>query len=153
MNAFTFSLKQKMLRLCTRCIFFRFLPGSTYDVLPSLHNLKCWMAGKPSCSLYVLSVCKVNLSQGRYKWWRNQVLKRVVAQIESKRQQVNSGFNLRERTVVQFVCEGGKCKRGRFLDLTMTEKVATEFFHFWPHITFWADLERYLWNLFIKYYI
>jgi len=61
----------------------RFLIGVTYDVLPTPQNLKLWGNGDPLCSLcsgtetlrHILSGCKVSLSQGRYTWQHNQVLR------------------------------------------------------------------------------
>ena len=68
----------------------RFLIGATYDVLSTPQNLKLWVNGDPLCSLcsgtatlrHILSGCKVSLSQGRYTWRHNQVLRSLVAGIE-----------------------------------------------------------------------
>ena len=53
----------------------RFTIGAMYDVLPSPQNLNQWF-GEDTCTLcscvyslrYILSGCKVRLSQGRYTW-------------------------------------------------------------------------------------
>lgn len=101
----------------------KFLIGATYDVLPSPQNLKQWVDGDPSCPLcsetatlrHIMSGCKISLSQGRYTWRHNQVLKSLAAGIESRRVQVNSGCNRLESAAIQFVREGEKCRGGRFL--------------------------------------
>ena len=69
-----------------------FILRSVYDLLPSNANLVKW--GKkedPTCPLcqsrqtveHVLSSCKVALSQGRYTWRHNQVLKELADTISS----------------------------------------------------------------------
>ena len=68
-----------------------FILRSAYDVLPSNANLVKWgVKDDPSCPLcsgkqtveHVLSCCKIALSQGRYTWRHNQVLKVLVEAIE-----------------------------------------------------------------------
>ncbi|KAL7371034.1 hypothetical protein ABVT39_016969 [Epinephelus coioides] len=89
----------------------RFLVVATYDVLPIPQNLKLWVNEDPSCPLcsrtatlkHILSGCKVSLSQGRYTWQYNQVLKCLAAGIEGKRRQVNSEGVKDRSLVIQFV--------------------------------------------------
>lgn len=60
-----------------------FLLRATYDTLPSPTNLHQWLGKDPACRLYdmpatlrhIVTGCKVSLSQGRYTWRHNQVLK------------------------------------------------------------------------------
>ena len=92
----------------------RFLIGATYDELPTSQNLKLWVNGDPLCLLYsgiatlkhILSVCKVSLSQGRYTWRHNQVLRSLAAGIEDKRRQVKLGGSKVKRVAIQFVQKG-----------------------------------------------
>jgi len=65
---------------------------SVYDVLPSPTNLCIWgLAENPNCKLcgkpanleHVLSSCSVALSEGRYTWRHDQVL-RVIADVLDK---------------------------------------------------------------------
>lgn len=75
-----------------------FLIRATYDVLPSPKNLHQWYGEDPTCSLcpasatlkHILTGCKTSLTQGRYTWRHNQVLKCLVAAVETKRTTVNS---------------------------------------------------------------
>lgn len=70
-----------------------FLLRATYDVLPSPKNLQQWLGEDPSSSATlrdILTGCKVSLSQGRYTWRHNQVLKCLAAAIELKRISTNS---------------------------------------------------------------
>ena len=53
-----------------------------------------------------LSGCKVSLSQGRYMWQHNQVLRSLAAGIEDKQRQVNLGGSKVKRVAIQFVQEG-----------------------------------------------
>jgi hypothetical protein len=74
----------------------RFLLRAVYDVLPSPTNLFTWgLAQDPSCKLcqkpanleHVLSSCRVALSEGRYTWRHNQVLKVITNCIDKARRQ------------------------------------------------------------------
>ena len=57
--------------------------GATYDVHPSPQNLNQWFGEDEKCTIcscvcslhHILSGCKVGLSQGRYTWRHNHVLK------------------------------------------------------------------------------
>ena len=71
---------------------------ATYDVLPSPSNLSQWYGEDPTCPLcpspatlkHILVGCKTSLTQGRYTWRHNQVLKCLAAVLESRRTSVNS---------------------------------------------------------------
>ncbi|KAK0138754.1 hypothetical protein N1851_024697 [Merluccius polli] len=76
-----------------------FIIRATYDVLPSPKNLRVvWYGEDPTCALcptpatlkHILAACNTSLTQGRYSWRRNQVLKSLAAAIESKRNTNNS---------------------------------------------------------------
>ncbi|KAL1273019.1 hypothetical protein QQF64_028881 [Cirrhinus molitorella] len=70
-----------------------FIIRATYDVLPSPTNLHLWHGEDPACPLcaapatlkHILVGCKTSLTQGRYTWRHNQVLKCLAAEIENKR--------------------------------------------------------------------
>ena len=73
-----------------------FLLRSVYDVLPSPTNLCTWgMIEDPSCKLckrpanleHVLSSCKIALSDGRYTWRHDQVLKAIAEKLDVARRQ------------------------------------------------------------------
>ncbi len=93
-----------------------FLLRATYDVLPSPTNLHQWLGEDPACPLchtpatlrHILTSCKVSLSQGRYTWRHNQVLKSLAAAVEDKRRATNSSPSKTSKAVsmVPFVREG-----------------------------------------------
>ena len=98
-----------------------FLIRSTYDVLPTPTNLHQWLGEDPSCPLcstpatlrHILVGCKVSLSQGRYTWRHNQVLKGLAATLESRRTTINA-LPLRATTSansIAFVREGQQGQR------------------------------------------
>lgn len=70
-----------------------FILRATYDVLPSPTNLHRRYGEEPACPLcadpaslkHILVGCKVSLTQGRYTWCHNHVLKSLVAKVESQR--------------------------------------------------------------------
>jgi len=94
----------------------RFLIGATYGELPTPQNLNLWVNGDPLCSLcsgtatltHILSGWKVSLSQGRYMWQHNQVLRSLVAGIEDKRRQVNLEGSLYEESGNSVCSRGGE---------------------------------------------
>ncbi|KAL6484312.1 hypothetical protein MHYP_G00063570 [Metynnis hypsauchen] len=71
---------------------------ATYDVLPSPTNLHQWFGKDPTCVLctkpaslrHILTGCKTSLTQGRYTWRHNQVLKILASTLERKRSSINS---------------------------------------------------------------
>ena len=75
-----------------------FLLRAAYDVLPTPKNLNQWMGEDPNCTLchtpanlrHILSGCKVSLTQGRYTWRHNQVLRQLAGVLEERRIAVNT---------------------------------------------------------------
>ncbi|XP_038154112.1 uncharacterized protein LOC119791846 [Cyprinodon tularosa] len=68
----------------------KFLIQAVYDVLPSPSNLFCWgKVESPACALcqkrgtleHILSCCPRSLSEGRYRWRHDQVLKAIANSI------------------------------------------------------------------------
>lgn len=110
----------------------KFLLGATYDVLPTPQNLGQWVGEDPSCKLcagsgtlkHILSACKVSLSQGRYTWRHNQVLRTLAGALDKKRLEVNNMSMGSFSRVITFVREGqrsgetAKCLKadGRWVD-------------------------------------
>ncbi|XP_061099664.1 uncharacterized protein LOC133129522 [Conger conger] len=98
-----------------------FIIRATYDVLPTPVNLHQWMGKDPGCALcsrpvslkHILAGCKVSLTQGRYTWRHNQVLKSLASTLENKRVATNSlplsASDPRQTTI--FVREGAKVIR------------------------------------------
>src|SRR4029434_8669667 len=71
-----------------------FLIRATYDTLPSPRNLQQWLGTEQACDLcgtinaslqHTLSGCKTALSQGRYGWGHDQVLRKLAEVVERKR--------------------------------------------------------------------
>ena len=71
---------------------------ATYDNLPSPRNLLTWFGTEEPCHLcsspnpnlkHILSGCKTALSQGRYRWRHDKVLRKLAETLEARRQQVN----------------------------------------------------------------
>ena len=94
---------------------FKFLVKSVYDLLPTPSNKNTWYGTEERCSLcgqegtlnHILSGCKVALSQGRYKWRHDKVLKTIANLVEEKRKEKNACQGL-TRTKITFLKEGGK---------------------------------------------
>jgi hypothetical protein len=101
----------------------RFMIGATYDLLPSPENLNQWYGEDETCTLcsfvcslrHILSGCKVSLSQGRYTWRHNQVLKCLAEAVDDKRGEANSSAASKEGRQINFVHQGEKARpfRGR----------------------------------------
>lgn len=75
-----------------------FIIRATYDVLPSPTNLNLWMGEDPACPVcsmpaslkHILVGCKASLTQGRYTWRHNQVLRCLAAELETRRITINA---------------------------------------------------------------
>lgn len=69
-----------------------FIIRAAYDVLPTPKNLNQWLGEDPSCPLcqtpatlrHILTGCKTSLSQGRYTWRHNQVLRQLAITLEGR---------------------------------------------------------------------
>lgn len=95
-----------------------FIIKATYDVLPFPKNLHQWYGEDPTCVLcltpatlmHILTGCRTSLTQGRYTWRHNQVLKSLAAALERKRTFINSLPSSASRTskAPTFVQEGQK---------------------------------------------
>ena len=70
----------------------KFLIKSVYDVLPTPANKnrwfqteeKCLLCGKEGTLAHILSGCSVALSQGRYKWRHDRVLRELASTVQAK---------------------------------------------------------------------
>ena len=94
---------------------FKFLVKSVYDLLPTPSNKNIWYGSEETCKLcggngtlaHILSGCSVALSQGRYTWRHNQVLRQIALCVDAKRKAHNNQVQ-REGTGIQFVKAGEK---------------------------------------------
>ena len=97
-----------------------FLLKSVYDVLPTPTNLCTWgLTEDPSCKLcqkpcnleHVLSSCSTALSQGRYTWRHNHILREIAATIDMERRKkrtIRHGI-----TFITFVKPGHKASSNK----------------------------------------
>ncbi|KAL1252214.1 hypothetical protein QQF64_020010 [Cirrhinus molitorella] len=102
-----------------------FIIRATYDVLPTPVNLQQWRGEDPSCALcskpaslkHILTGCKVSLTQGRYTWCHNQVLKSLAATKEHRRTAANTKTPSVSNPLpaVTFVREGARKNQSRFV--------------------------------------
>ncbi|XP_069139210.1 uncharacterized protein [Argopecten irradians] len=92
-----------------------FLLRSVYDVLPTPANLHRWdLVETPDCPLcgqrgtlqHILTSCQVALSQGRYTWRHNQVLRELADVLEKERKSGRSSQPRSKHTQIRFVREG-----------------------------------------------
>ena len=92
----------------------KFLLRSVYDVLPTPTNLCTWgLSAEPNCHMcskpanleHILSSCRVSLTQGRYRWRHDQVLKALAHVIDLKRREKKRAYI--GHTQIQFVKAGG----------------------------------------------
>ena len=96
-----------------------FIIRATYDVLPSPSNLHLWYGEDPACPQcaapatlkHILVGCKTSLTQGRYTWRHDQVLKCLAAKLEEKRVTTNALPPSAQSTIPRktaFIREGEK---------------------------------------------
>ena len=88
---------------------------AVYDLLPTPANKNRWFDTNEKCLLcggegtlnHLLTGCKVALSQGRYKWRHDKVLKEIASCIETRLIE-NANKAESKRNLIQFVKEGEK---------------------------------------------
>ena len=67
----------------------KFITKAVYDLLPTPANKNKWFKGEEKCKVcgeegtlnHILAGCKVSLSQGRYKWRHDKVLRELAESI------------------------------------------------------------------------
>ena len=110
-------LKDADMRRSTEATF-QFVLKAVYDLLPTPQNLntwyrtdehKCHLCGGTGTLDHILTGCKTALTQGRYRWRHDKVLKELAHWIEEKMKAVNSS-PLKKRTLIKFVKAGEKAK-------------------------------------------
>ena len=102
-----------------------FLIRATYDTLPCPRNLHQWFGAEETCPLcntinaslqHILSGCKIALSQGRYTWRHDLVLKKLAEVTEVCRREANSRPSAPDRHPIQFARAGQRVKPSRQKD-------------------------------------
>ena len=97
----------------------QFMLKSTYDLLPTPSNLVLWNKKEDTaCALckcyanlkHILSCCKVAITQGRYRWRHDQVLRVIAESIEKLRRGKAAG---KPSNNIVFVKEGTSLLRSR----------------------------------------
>ena len=101
----------------------KFLIKSVYDVLPTPANKskwfkteeKCLLCGKEGTLAHILSGCSVALSQGRYKWRHDRVLKEIASTVQAKVVD-NKDKVETKRKQISFVKEGQKGQKQELIE-------------------------------------
>ena len=96
----------------------KFLVKSFYDLLPTPENKNVWFRSGEKCLLcggesnlnHVLANCKVLLSQVRYMWRHDQVLKEIARLTEAK---VKNSRPQTQQERISFVKKGNKTKAAK----------------------------------------
>ena len=94
---------------------FAFLIKAVYDLLPTPHNKHMWFGEEEGCTLcgdkgtlqHILSGCRIALSQGRYKWRHDQVLRELAQCVDERRMENNRAPREKKRGIT-FVKEGSQ---------------------------------------------
>ena len=96
----------------------KFIIKAVHDLLPTPANKNKWFGTSEMCSLcggnatlnHILSGCRVALSQGRYKWRHDKVLKEIALSIDSKIKE-NAKRQTEKKRLIQFVKAGQKAEK------------------------------------------
>ena len=102
-------------------LFIIILHTSTYDTLPSPSNLKRWelpteapfyLCNKDtSTTSHILGVCKVALSQGRFTFRHDNVLRVIISNIKSSVKNIKSSVPTSKQPIkIKFVEKGTRVK-------------------------------------------
>ena len=95
----------------------KFLVKAVYDLLPTPANKNAWFGSEEKCLLcgeesnlnHVLASCKVALSQGRYRWRHDQVLREIAKLTEQRVINCQSHPQTQQKRI-NFVKSGNKSK-------------------------------------------
>ena len=93
----------------------KFLVKSVYDLLPTPSNKNVWFGTEEKCALcgqnatlnHILAGCNVALTQKRYQWRHDQVLKEI-AKVVGEKLVTNQPMIHNQRKKINFVKEGIK---------------------------------------------
>ena len=99
----------------------KFIIKAVHDLLPTPANKNKWFGTSEMCSLcggnatlsHILSGCTVALTQGRYKWRHDKVLKEIASSIDSKIKE-NAKRQTGKKRLIQFVKAGQKGEKENF---------------------------------------
>ena len=110
-------LKDQEMRSTSEALF-QFTIKAVYDLLPTPQNKNLWFrTDQYNCHLcsergtldHILSGCKVALTQGRYKWRHDKVLRELAHWVDEKRKS-NNNMPWKKRSTIQFRKAGEKGK-------------------------------------------
>ena len=98
-----------------------FCISSTYDTLPSPSNLKrwkltteasCFLCNKDTCTTsHILGACKVALSQGRFTFRHDNVLRIIISNIRSSVKNITSSVpTSKQPIIIKFVKNATRAK-------------------------------------------
>ena len=95
----------------------KFWMSSVYDLLPTPVNLQLWgkredaacgLCGRRASLEHILSSCKTALTQGRYRWRHDQVLKEIAQGLDEARKKGKTTSGTR---FIQFVRPAGEATK------------------------------------------
>ena len=98
---------------------FQFVFKAVYDLLPTPQNKNLWFrTDQHNCHLcggigtldHILSGCKISLTQGRYRWRHDKVLRELGYWVDEKRKSINN-MPLKKRSWTKFIKAGEKGKK------------------------------------------
>ena len=89
-----------------------------YDLLPTAENKNVWFGTEEVCKLcggkgtlpHILNGCSIALSQGRYKWRHDQVLREIATYTEARRKISNKNPKPLKTKDIAFVKKGETAK-------------------------------------------
>ncbi|KAJ8353609.1 hypothetical protein SKAU_G00211760 [Synaphobranchus kaupii] len=92
-----------------------FLIRATYDTLPSPRNLHQWLGTEQACDLcgtinasfqHTLAGCKAALTQGRFRWRHDQVLRKLAEAVEGRRLEARQESAMGNQQRIHFLKKG-----------------------------------------------
>ena len=106
---------------CNACKPYFICVSSTYDTLPSPSNLKrwrltaeasCFLCNKNTCTTsHILGACKVALSQGRFTFSLDNVLRIIISNIRSSVKNIKTSVpTSKQHTKIRFIKKGTRVK-------------------------------------------
>ena len=97
----------------------KFIVKSVYDLLPTPQNKSMWFGEDGACRqcgetgtlTHILSGCRVALTEGKYKWRHDQVLREIAQIVEERRRSNNAAPRDKGGGKIDFIKPGEKRRK------------------------------------------
>lgn len=133
------------------------VPGTCTSGMAQRRPGQLWDSQNPSLQ-HILSGCKAALTQGRYEWRHDQVLRKLAEILETRRLEANRASQTTSQQLIQFVSHGvrlrtaarvwslllprGECNMRADVDRQLKFPLEITSTSLWPDIMHWSSTRK-----------